>query len=151
MKRRLNFHIWLGFLTTLAAFLSYFLFFARFPVTRDFPWLNLLLFALAGYFFVPGLRRASRQPEVYRGNIFGPVLSGLSLIVFGLFLAVTFHFTKQLPASAGAPRVGQKAPEFTLPDQNGKPVALGELLTAPTGGSAGKANGTILIFYRGYW
>jgi peroxiredoxin len=47
-----------------------------------------------------------------------------------------------LPASAAAPRVGQKAPDFTLPDQNGRTVALADLISD---------NGVLLIFYRGYW
>jgi peroxiredoxin len=43
----------------------------------------------------------------------------------------------------GAPRVGQKAPEFTLPDQNEKPVALADLLS--------RSRAVVLIFYRGFW
>jgi cytochrome oxidase Cu insertion factor (SCO1/SenC/PrrC family) len=37
-------------------------------------------------------------------------------------------------------KVGATAPDFTLNDQNGKPVTLSK---------AGKP--TILVFYRGYW
>jgi len=48
-----------------------------------------------------------------------------------------------VPASVGAPRVGQKTPDFTLLDQNGKPVGLGDLLS--------NSNGAVLIFYRGFW
>ena len=29
--------------------------FARFAITRDFPWANLLLFAIAGILLLPGL------------------------------------------------------------------------------------------------
>jgi peroxiredoxin len=43
----------------------------------------------------------------------------------------------------GAPRVGQKAPEFMLPDQNEKPVALADLLS--------NSKAVALIFYRGFW
>ncbi|PYL30538.1 MAG: hypothetical protein DMF45_02300, partial [Verrucomicrobia bacterium] len=43
---------------------------------------------------------------------------------------------------AQAPRVGEKAPQFSLPDQNGKQVALTDLLSP---------NGAVLIFYRGHW
>jgi peroxiredoxin len=40
------------------------------------------------------------------------------------------------------PRVGEKAPEFALPDQNRKQVALADLLSG---------KGALLIFYRGHW
>ncbi len=55
----------------------------------------------------------------------------------------------------GAPRVGQNAPDFTLPDAaTGKPVRLSHLL-ASLAADAGQANRKtrwlVLIFYRGYW
>lgn len=55
----------------------------------------------------------------------------------------------QLPPSLKAPKVGEKAPEFTLPDTNEKPVKLTELLAGPEGGP--RPAGVLLIFYRGYW
>jgi peroxiredoxin len=45
--------------------------------------------------------------------------------------------------STGAPRVGQKAPDFLLLDQKGKPVGLGDLLS--------NSKGVVVIFYRGFW
>jgi peroxiredoxin len=57
----------------------------------------------------------------------------------------TLVVTRMLPASHGAPAVGQKAPEFTLPDTNHQSVALSQLLAAPG------SKGVVLIFYRGYW
>ena len=45
--QRFNWQIWVGFLLSLIAFFSYFLVFVWFPVTRDFPWANLLLFGIA--------------------------------------------------------------------------------------------------------
>jgi peroxiredoxin len=53
---------------------------------------------------------------------------------------------RRVLASSGAPRVGQKAPDFMLLDQNGKPVGLGDLLSGPEGPKA-----VALIFYRGFW
>jgi len=117
--------------------------FAQFPVTRDFPWVNLLLFGTGGIFLVLGLARAFGRPQVYRGKIFGPILAVLSLLAFALFGYGAFYLVRQMPVSAGAPRVGEKAPEFTLPDQNGKPVALANLLSG--------SRGAVLIFYRGHW
>ncbi len=59
----------------------------------------------------------------------------------------------QLPPSKGAPHVGEKAPDFTLPDSSGKPMKLSELLATPLGegAPAKRAPWMLLIFYRGYW
>jgi hypothetical protein len=114
-KKSWNWSLWIGFLFTLAGFLSY-TFFAQFPVTRDFPWANLVLFAVGGILFVMGLFRAFGKPRVYRGKIFGPILATLAILMFGLFSYVLFYELRELPPSTAAPRVGQKAPDFTLPD-----------------------------------
>ena len=144
--------MWAGFFLVLTGLLSYIPIFALFPITRDFPWVNLLLFAAGGVLLFTGLRRAFRQPQLYRGKIFGSILIVLSVAGVGLFAYGLFYVGRQLPASAAAPRLGQKAPDFSLPDQNGKLVALAELLSAPPDGTTStKANGVLLIFYRGYW
>lgn len=146
MKRSWNWLLWAGFLFALAGFLSY-VFFIQFAFTRDFPWANFLLFGIGGVLLVVGLARAFGKPKLYRGKVFGTILTGLSLLVFAFFSYILFYELKQLPASAEAPRVGQKAPEFTLPDQNAKPVALADLILS----QAGKPGGAVLIFYRGFW
>jgi hypothetical protein len=84
MKRSWNWSLWIGFLFALAGFLSY-TFFAQFPVTRDFPWANLLLFAAGGIFLVLGLFRAFGKAQVYRGKVFGPILATLGILMFGSF------------------------------------------------------------------
>jgi hypothetical protein len=142
MKRKWNWPIWVGFIITVGGLFSY-EFFAQFPVTRDFPWANLLLFAAGGIFLGLGLVRAFGKPQLYRGKIFGSILAILGVVVFGFFSYLIFYQLRQLPSSTGAPRVGEKAPEFTLPDQNDKAVALADLV------SGSKA--VLLIFYRGFW
>jgi hypothetical protein len=141
-KKNWNWSLWIGFLFALTGFLSY-TFFAQFPITRDFPWANLLLFAAGGILLVLGLFRAFGKPQAYRGKIFGPVLATLAILMFGLLSYVLFYELRQVPPSTGAPRVGQKAPDFFLLDQNGKPVGLGDLLS--------NSRGAVLIFYRGFW
>lgn len=42
---------------------------------------------------------------------------------------------------AAALAVGHVAPDFKLPDQNGKAVAL----------SAARGHKAVIVFYRGYW
>ena len=149
--RRRNWHIWSGFLVCLVGSGSYFLVFARFPVTRDVPWVNFLLFGTGVAFLFVGLRRAFRRPQQYRGKIAGPTLSLLSLFVMGFFSFQVFYKTKQLPASIGAPRAGQKAPDFVLRDTNDQPVSLSSLLSRPIVNSQAPPKGVLLIFYRGYW
>lgn len=152
MKRRWNLLLAAGFLLALVAFLSYFTFFVYFPLTRDFPWLNLLFFVVALGLLGAGLRRAYRHPELYRGRIAGPVLTALSLAILALFLFYNFSFSRQLPASRGAPAVGEKAPDFTLPDANGEPVTLSKLWAGAEGEPAAVGNRwVLLVFYRGYW
>ena len=150
--KKLNWQIWAAFLLSLFAFFSYPLLFVRFPVTRDFPWANLLLFVVAAALMLFGLRRAfaSGRPHPLRSKIGGGVLATLGLVVFGFFIFTVFIWARLMPASHGAPQVGQQAPDFTLADTTGKPVALSELRSTPLKGSA-PPNGVLLIFYRGYW
>jgi uncharacterized membrane protein len=142
MKRKCNWSIWIGFVVAVAGLFSY-EFFARYPITRDFPWANLLLFGIGAALLIFGLFCAFGRPNVYRGKIFGSIFAVLSALMFALFSYVIFYELRQVPASTGAPRAGQKAPEFTLPDQNDKPVALTDLLS--------HSKATLLIFYRGFW
>lgn len=141
MQRSWNWRIYGGFLVVVLGFASYFVFFSQFPVTRDFPWLNLLLLAGGLGLLGQGFLRAWRAPERYRGRISGTALGILSVLIAGLFLTYNFYLSAQLPAAKGAPELGQPAPDFTLPDQDGKPVKLSELRGQPV----------LLVFYRGYW
>ena len=123
-----------------------------FPVTRDFPWANLLLFGVAVTLMLFGLRRAfaSDRSHPLRSKIAGGVLATLSVVILGFFILTFFVLARLMPASHGAPQVGQQAPDFTLADTNGKPVSLSELRSTPLNGAAAP-KGVLLIFYRGYW
>ena len=147
--RRLNWPIWLGFLLSVFAFFSYPIIFVNWDVTRDFPWANLLLFAIALVLLFLGVRRAFAPNRRLLSKIVSSILATLSVLVLAMFIFVAFVASRWLPASTGAPQVGQKAPDFTLTDTNNKPVALVELLSQPINGKAPK--GVLLIFYRGYW
>ena len=148
MTRRRNLLPLAGFLLCGIALVSYPMFFAGFPVTRDVAWVSWLLFALGLGLVIAGIVRAFRQPERYRGRVLGPILGVLSLAVLGLFLFMTMIYARQLPASAGAPKVGEKAPDFTLPDSQGRSVRLSSLLGKEDGAPG---SWLVLIFYRGYW
>jgi hypothetical protein len=150
MKRRWNVSIWAGFLIVLAALVIYMTVFVRFPATRDAPWATLLILGAGLALLARGLARAYRAPQLYRGRIAGTILMGLGTALGALFCFGIFYEARQLPPSRGAPRVGQKAPDFTLPDKDGNPVTLSTLLD-PAANRADSVNGVLLIFYRGFW
>ena len=141
MKRKWNWPLWVGFVVAVGGLFSY-QFFIQFPSTRDFPWATLLLFCIGATLLLSGLFRTFGRPQLYRGKVFGSIFLGISVLLFAFFSYVTFYVLRQVPLSAQAPRVGEKAPEFSLPDQTGKSVALPDLLSS---------NGAVLIFYRGHW
>ena len=79
----------------------------------------------------------------------GSVVAG-TLLAGALLLAP--RAVGQLPESKNAPKVGQKAPEFTLPDAEGKARKLSELVATAGSDTGGKKpKGVLLVFYRGYW
>jgi hypothetical protein len=141
MTRKWNWPLWVGFIVAVGGLFSY-QYFIQFAVTRDFPWLNLLLFGIGAALLLFGLFRAFGRPQLYRGKVFGSIFTVIALLLLAFFAYTIFYMLKQVPLSAQAPRVGEKAPEFSLPDQNGKQVALANLI-AP--------NDAVLIFYRGHW
>lgn len=147
--KRFNWQIWAGLLVTYLGLLSFPLFFVRFPSTRDFPWVNLILVAIALLLLLIGLKRAFKPERSRLSKILASIVAVLSFAAIGLFLWSAFVLARQLPSSAGAPHVGQRAPDFTLSDSTTKQVTLSELLSTPINGKQPK--GVLLVFYRGYW
>jgi hypothetical protein len=147
--KRLNWQIWAGFVLSLVAGFSYQFVFARWPITRDWPWVNLILFAIAMVFLFLGLRRAFKPDKRIVSRIFSSLAAALGVLLLAGLLFAVFVAGRWLPASAAAPQVGQKAPDFTLTDSNNKPVTLAQLLTERVNNKPPKA--VLLIFYRGYW
>lgn len=147
--KNLNWRLWAGFVLTIFSFLSYPFLFIDYPILRDFPWLNLFLFALALVLLILGLRRAFRPGRKAISKVSAVVVATVGVLVIAFFVFIAFIEARRLPASAGAPQLGQKAPGFTVTDINNKTVALDELLTQPINDKPPK--GVLLIFYRGYW
>lgn len=84
------------------------------------------------------------------------LVATLKLVLLCALAAIVAGNTQaQLPPSKNAPKVGEKAPDFTLPDSTGKPVRLYELLSSRPVVRGATAENTgawvLLIFYRGYW
>jgi peptidoglycan/LPS O-acetylase OafA/YrhL len=136
MKSRFNWRLWTGLLLAIVAFISYFAFFAGFELTRDVPWTAFILFAFAAALLISGWRRAPRK-------VVPSIVAVLALLVVGFFTYSVTAGSGGLPSSSGAPAVGAKAPDFSLPDTNGRTVRLSDVLS--------RSNGVVLVFYRGHW
>ena len=147
--KKINWQIWAGFFLSLVAGLSYPLLFVRWPLTRKFPWANLILFAIAVVLLFLGLRRAFKPERRVLSKIFSSLAATFGILLLAGLLFMIYVMGSWLPASTGAPQVGHKAPDFTLTDSNNKPVTLAQLLTEPFNKKPPK--GILLIFYRGYW
>ncbi|HSB29516.1 MAG TPA: hypothetical protein VLE19_16735, partial [Pyrinomonadaceae bacterium] len=110
--KRINWPTWSGLLLSVFAFLSYFFIFVWYPVTRDSPWLNLVLLALAMLLLLLGLRRAFSQGRPLLSRIGASISTALGLFILLSFLYIFFILGRALPSSTGAPQVGQRAPDF---------------------------------------
>lgn len=133
----------LGLLGNVASFMV--------QVNEIFLWLTLLISAAGLALLLAGVLRAFMQPQVFRGKIAGTILTVVSLLLFAVSAFGSFH-ARELPGSGGAPKVGQRAPDFTLSDTGGQSVSLASLLSTPIDTASGKApKAVLLIFYRGYW
>jgi len=111
------------------------------PWLRDYPALNLSVVALALWLSYAGARRPLAQPAVYRGRFLAPALAAFNLALAGLFGWYLFGYSSRLPPAANAPQVDSAAPDFTLMDNEGRPVQLASL----------RGHNVLLTFYRGHW
>src|SRR5713101_3901077 len=117
--QKFNWQIWAGFFLSLIGLFSYAFVLVTFPVTRDFPWANLLLFGISAVLLLVGVRHAFAPDRRKMSKIGALVVASLSVAIIGLFLFSFFVTSRWLPASRGAPKIGQKAPAFSLADTNG--------------------------------
>jgi vacuolar-type H+-ATPase subunit I/STV1 len=121
--------------------------------TRALLWLSVLAGLVALVYGFIGIQRAFGRPQLFGGKVSSSIFGILALLVCGL-MAFSWFGARAMPASAGAPHAGKKAPEFTLADTQGNEVSLSQLLgqaNATGGSSAAPPKAVLLIFYRGYW
>lgn len=130
---RANHAVWIGLLISLIGLVSYFTFFARFPALRDVPKVNFALvligLAISGWGL---LRRRSLW------SIVGFVLSAACGAMLALYV---FVLSYGLPATERVIQVGEPAPAFALPDQEGRTTTLDDY----------RGSNLVLVFYRGFW
>lgn len=139
---RWNYLAWLGPVVTLVGALSYFLFFVRFPVLRDFPWVNLPMVLLGAGLSLVGLLNGlfSRQRSLF-SKLFSIVGFVFSVALCGLFFVYIFSLSYQIPGPESVTQVDSMAPTFSLLDQNGDAVDLTNL----------QGKKAVITFYRGWW
>ena len=107
--------------------------FLRVPAIRNHPQLYLVAFAAAALIAAAATWHATRWPNL--------VALGLSLVL--LVIGGYFNFVlAKIPPAPRVLRVGEPAPDFTLPDASGAPVSLA---------SFRERTPVVLVFYRGYW
>lgn len=138
---RPNHLLWLGPVVGLAGLVTYFIYFARFPALRDFPWVNLPLVLLGATLAAIGYRRA-RASAPSRWVRWAAGASLLSSILFAALLAAyVFWLSYQIPPPTATALTIAAAPDFTLEDQDGRPVRLADF----------RGTKVVLVFYRGFW
>jgi AhpC/TSA family len=128
---------WLAVLSVLlaAGAIAAYVLLIRVPLVRNHPEAYVAAFAVALAVAVLGVTRGRgrRWPAWIAVGV-----TGALLLAGGWF---NFVFAR-VPGAAAAVRVGAPAPDFTLPDAEGRPVTLAEF--------RGKKP-VVLVFYRGYW
>ena len=107
----------------------------RVPLVRSHPGAYVVACALAVALAVLALARARgrRWPAWLALGLTTLLLAGSGWVNF---------VVARIPASPTVLRVGERPPEFTLPDAAGRPVSLADF--------RGKKP-VVLVFYRGYW
>jgi hypothetical protein len=139
-QRRRNHAIWLGLLLAAVGMATY-VYTVRFPALRDFPWVNLPLILTGMFLSAIGLWRAIRHPSVYGGKILGILGLALTFATAVFFNYAIFFVTAEVPAPTTISLSMTEAPDFTLLDQQGRPVRLRDY----------RGKKVVLTFYRGYW
>ncbi len=124
----------LGVVIALGAIVAYALL-LRVPIVRNHPEGYVAAFALATALAALAVARARRRRW--------PAWLALGLTSLLLVGGAWFNFVgARVPDTPTALRVGERPPDFTLPDAAGRPVSLADY--------RGKKP-VVLVFYRGYW
>lgn len=138
-EHKANHALWGGPLVAVAGLVSYYALFARWPVTRDVPWVNLPLVWGGALFALLGAARALKRGGWRLGV--GALGALLALGCAALLTFYCFVLSYQMPAPGEGSVEGAQFPTLVLPAHDGTEVDLGEA-------SGGKL---ILVVFRGTW
>ncbi len=134
---RFNHRAWIGPLVAIFGLLSYFTLFYRWPLTRDLPWLNLLILLAAIGVSLTALPRARSTA----GRVGGGVGLFVSVALAGLLCFYVFSLSYRLPDAGRVVDDGTRLPEISLASARGEAVDV----------AAAARDKLILVFYRGHW
>lgn len=104
------------------------------------PWVLTTAMAICGLLSVRGAwrRRLAVGRIVRRTLFFGAFLAVMGNVNYAHYV---YYYSHTVPDAEGAPRVGEPAPEFTVPDPSGGDWSL----------AAFKGTPFLLVFYRAHW
>jgi hypothetical protein len=127
-----------GALVAWLAMVSYFLVVPRWPDLRDSGVPSVVL-AVAGVVLgAAGTRRSFRIGRQRALSCLLLVIGCLPAVFLALYV---FVLSYRLPGPEGVLAVGERAPGFALPDQEGRERTLAEL----------SGRQVVLVFFRGHW
>jgi hypothetical protein len=107
----------------------------RVPVVRNHPEGYVIAFALATALAASAVVRVPARRW--------PAWLALGLSTLLLVAGAWFNFVlARVPDTPTTLRVGERPPDFTLPDASGRPVSLADYRGQKP---------VVLVFYRGYW
>ena len=132
---------WIGPAVAFLGVVTYFMWFARYPALRDFPWLNLPLVLLGlalSFLGVVAVFRAGRPWSRKLAAGSGLVLASA---LATLFVGYVFFLSSMIPEPRRDTLEMAAAPSAALTDAGGAVVDLADY----------RGRRIVLVFYRGYW
>lgn len=130
--------IWLGPLLAIAGCITYFWIFSQFPITRDFPWVNLPMAALGFLLSLIALLKWKKSGK------FMQFILGAGTAVSAFFAGILFLYVFVISSNMPMPKVlgFQKDPKtLSLQATGDRTISLGD-----------HPDKRILVsFFRGYW
>ncbi len=132
---------WIGPALTFTGVVTYFMWFARYPLLRDFPWLNLPLVLLGVVLSFIGVKAvfAGKRPWSRKLAAGGGLVLAAALAT--LFVGYVFYLSSMLPEARPDTIAMVEAPSAALTDAGGAVVHLADY----------RGRKAVLVFYRGHW
>lgn len=104
------------------------------------PWMLTTAMAICGVASVHGAwrRRKAVETVIRRTLFFGAFLALMGNLNYAHYV---YYYSHTVPGAQNAPKVGERAPEFTVPDPSGGSWSLEAFRGTPF----------LLVFYRAHW